>query len=857
MSQQLIYTSAPRGLKPGSRGFCTVATTPGMPSNLADRLEALSAYRHIFAPGDPRNPVNYSFLSFTLGGRRLYVLSRAADAGLDYTQRTNKIAHHVVLEQNELPPAGPAALLMQPGFMETAWSGEPRTLSPPPIPPVQAPPRKCELWEQLTGDAGWGGYLVEPPNARPGQPVILIYRHDTPVLPLLAEAMVLLPPERRWQTTFSTYHTKLPPGLECQWRCMVEGSAEAQLVERQRDVVVIRLGELLRSRPALPVTTLVEAARSGTVPSRQVIDSGGVTTGSKVQLEDDELEAELRFADELAPKTPTRSLEPPAADYTLPRPVAPLPPLDRRFDYTSPPPADAKLRTRTRLGLNRRSGSWIWIAALAAIVLVAWVTVFAISFLNDRKTEIAEALADPPPTNSRDPHDGMGNRRDTVPSTDSDKGRGNSASGSPAARESGPNDRGEATEALPLQNPGEGGMVDRGSQAQSSASENRAEIDRQDELQYATNRKLISQLPDAIELQEIKQVDATNEPPTKLADGPWSEATGIMVSLIPTTDYKFLNTATYFDIKATRKGEFVFLKGADFLDSRPVPIGKLRAQDNGLFFYWEPVTKASDDARYVRNYVLRVKLEVDHNKTDSVNVFLRRPERGKPLEVSAMKSMTDAPVTIASTRIVVKAIPPEAILELEVELPATLDAGVLKGTAAIPHRLSVSSGSAKLKNNIDLSFVGNYDGDSQTATVKIQYEGIDLRNDQLGSWDFGKLNRYKARSDRFVVLPSDLQKIAAHIRNTDKASKLKERNNKDGELKNTIVDQRKRQIEDEITKVDGIIADLEAKAIHLEHVGKQLDGLRSVKVHWTVNLVMQETRIRIATSKEAKGETEF
>ena len=94
MSQELIYTSSPKGLKLGARGFCTVASTPGMAKNLADRLESLSGYRHLFPPGSAEahlNPVNFSYLRFALGGQTYYLLSRVADAGLDYTQRTNKL----------------------------------------------------------------------------------------------------------------------------------------------------------------------------------------------------------------------------------------------------------------------------------------------------------------------------------------------------------------------------------------------------------------------------------------------------------------------------------------------------------------------------------------------------------------------------------------------------------------------------------------------------------------------------------------------------------------------------------------------------------------------------------------------
>ena len=130
MSQELIYTS-PRGLKPGSQGFCTVVCTQGMAAALQQRLESLSGYRHVFPPQDANvrlNPVLCSHLVLNVAGRRCHVLSRICDAGLDHTQRNNKLRMHVVLDPRELPPGGPAWLLAVPGFMQAAWDGEPKVL---------------------------------------------------------------------------------------------------------------------------------------------------------------------------------------------------------------------------------------------------------------------------------------------------------------------------------------------------------------------------------------------------------------------------------------------------------------------------------------------------------------------------------------------------------------------------------------------------------------------------------------------------------------------------------------------------------------------------------------------------------
>ena len=78
MSQELLYTSAPQGLKPGSRGFCTVLSTQGMSAPLAAAVESLSGYRPIYPASDERasrNPVVFSHLKMQAAGRTWHVLS--------------------------------------------------------------------------------------------------------------------------------------------------------------------------------------------------------------------------------------------------------------------------------------------------------------------------------------------------------------------------------------------------------------------------------------------------------------------------------------------------------------------------------------------------------------------------------------------------------------------------------------------------------------------------------------------------------------------------------------------------------------------------------------------------------------
>ncbi|HLW66925.1 MAG TPA: hypothetical protein VKS79_16540 [Gemmataceae bacterium] len=262
MSHELYYTSVPNGLQPSDHGFCVVAQTRGLPSDLLAKLKIISDYRELIPPGDPqaaRNPVRYSHLRIKLGSRRYHVLTRACFAGRDYSQRTNKFVHHVVFDASELASGGPAWALLQPGFMETGFDGKPRYIergrSLPDDEPSAAP---CRAWEMETGDAGWAGVLAAATT--PDRPAFLIYNLGQEPLTLIGEALALLPPERRWDVTFSTYFCGLPPDVWCQWRCVIDGSDEARVAEGTPGALILPLSS---AQGTAPPTDLVQAARTG------------------------------------------------------------------------------------------------------------------------------------------------------------------------------------------------------------------------------------------------------------------------------------------------------------------------------------------------------------------------------------------------------------------------------------------------------------------------------------------------------------------------------------------------------------------------------------------------------------------
>lgn len=266
MSQEILYTSAPKGLKPGSRGFCTVVSTQGMPQPLADRLESLSGYRHAWPPHDPQaslNPINYSHLVITVGGSRYHVLSRIADCGEDYTQRSNKLAHHVALDESELTPGGPAWTLCSRGFCVTQWNQK-TVILPTGRAPATDMRRKADYsaWEQVAGDAGWAGVLAQSAMENSRRPVSVIFAPGTNTLDLVEQALNLVPHEKRWEVTFSTYFTRLPAGIDCHWRFILDGTPEAKaLRSNPRAGTVIDLANLSGPPPESDAVTAAQLNR--------------------------------------------------------------------------------------------------------------------------------------------------------------------------------------------------------------------------------------------------------------------------------------------------------------------------------------------------------------------------------------------------------------------------------------------------------------------------------------------------------------------------------------------------------------------------------------------------------------------
>ncbi len=280
MNQEIVFTSARHGLRTGSTGFCTVRSTRGMPGNLAQLLERLTGYSHVFdAYGEQAhlNPVNFAHYIARLGDQRLHILARISNAPLDYTNRSNKLAHIVAVDSSNLETEfseGPAAESLKIPWV-TDWTSdtEPYVLADEQqieLPRLdQSKSGSCDAWKAATGDAGWAAVLASSAGETSDPMQVILPRDagsraETWALQLVHEALSLIPPARRWDVSYSTFFGgNLPVSINCQWQFILDGTdaaKRARLAPRGRtiDVPTIAAGKI--KAPQLPLTPFTDVA---------------------------------------------------------------------------------------------------------------------------------------------------------------------------------------------------------------------------------------------------------------------------------------------------------------------------------------------------------------------------------------------------------------------------------------------------------------------------------------------------------------------------------------------------------------------------------------------------------------------
>ena len=283
MALELIYTSAPRGLKAGASGYCTVAQTRGMREDLVAALERRSLFTHE-AKGD--SPIYFSYRILSLGGTNWRVLSRGLDAGLDFTGRRHYLIHHLVLEiSEELPGVQPAEILLGWNGWRDSWSGTPVQLEGCRnadlflhLARIGLPARE---WKRQTGDAGWAATACQMPSPVGWQAVGL---SSSEMLRLMGESTALMENMQRggsWLATVDVGGAANPVSKDCLWSgrthwagvapmsgvrsiLRIEDCREKEPKGRKEDIEMARSGQGQA------------AARIGTATPRRSVSGSGI-----------------------------------------------------------------------------------------------------------------------------------------------------------------------------------------------------------------------------------------------------------------------------------------------------------------------------------------------------------------------------------------------------------------------------------------------------------------------------------------------------------------------------------------------------------------------------------------------------
>jgi hypothetical protein len=280
MPRELIYTAADEGID-GLRGcLCYAGASSDALSNklLLQNLLAINNYQELYKAGNPRahnNPIGFSHYRFNAGVRDCSVISRIGPAPL-YANRTNFIAHHVILDDMDKAKAGPAWAIKNFKFRDH-WSPQIGRIDTQRIAIGSLDPQVCNYWKSIVGDAGWAGWLAE--RTQSGKPITVLYPNGLDPLSLIQEAIALLPEHQRWNITFSTYYTLGGRGPNCTLRFipLEADNLAAPFSDKTFHDGVLNLARGLGNAPA---GALVNLARGEKPKDKPILPGLGVPSGS-------------------------------------------------------------------------------------------------------------------------------------------------------------------------------------------------------------------------------------------------------------------------------------------------------------------------------------------------------------------------------------------------------------------------------------------------------------------------------------------------------------------------------------------------------------------------------------------------
>ena len=138
-----------------------MARSPDLREALTQRLEQLSYFEHWTGSATERvPPVICAYRIVDVRGAKFHVLTQIQDAGLDFTRRTNHLAHHLVFAPEELAGLpSPALIFLEWQGWRATWNEEPRWIHPKEAADLAQLPRSMAL-----PAANWllGGSEVAP-----------------------------------------------------------------------------------------------------------------------------------------------------------------------------------------------------------------------------------------------------------------------------------------------------------------------------------------------------------------------------------------------------------------------------------------------------------------------------------------------------------------------------------------------------------------------------------------------------------------------------------------------------------------------------------------------------------------------
>ncbi len=242
MSYEVVHTSVMKGLR-GESGFATAIVTRGMPAGLESGLQDVSGYDHDAARSIGVDETEWAHRIVTVRGRPYTVLSRIAPNGVDASRRPNRIAHHLVLEQEERDPRGPAWMLKQFGAWEVGTPEVAERECAPTLPNGSNAAERSNRWKDAGFDQGWAGVVAQTLLDEPQSTIYLVLPEMLHARDLLVDVLALLPVDRRWLATFSTRPLVVLPTVRCQLRLVRADAPGLGRLLREPGVKEIRINK--------------------------------------------------------------------------------------------------------------------------------------------------------------------------------------------------------------------------------------------------------------------------------------------------------------------------------------------------------------------------------------------------------------------------------------------------------------------------------------------------------------------------------------------------------------------------------------------------------------------------------------